>query len=192
MNSVFSINLIPPEKQNVLERVLKKYPKGAEKAGAREILYYLLTPDMDINCVNEIIKSISYFCKVSPRFLLEIIRNDLGYEKQESKVMYKVQVCTSVSCLLRGGGEVLKSCEKWLGLPCGSQTVDRQFSLSTKNCFNQCATGPIVKINHHQKEEITPTKIVFWLQSLLGEEKRVSSSAPTLVCNPYTSPSDIE
>ena len=86
----------------------------------------------------------------------------------------------------------MKACEKWLGLPCGTSTVDGQFSLHQKNCFNRCTSGPMVKINEQLKEDLTPTKMVFWLQNLTGEGKDGSSDSATVVRNPYASPQEAE
>ncbi|OFW69815.1 MAG: hypothetical protein A2977_00410 [Alphaproteobacteria bacterium RIFCSPLOWO2_01_FULL_45_8] len=184
MNLPF-VSCLSLDQQKMLQALLKKYPKGAEKAATREILFLLLSPEMEEAQIQETIKAVSYCCGVSPRFLTEVMRNDLGYKKREEKVSAAVSICTSLPCLLRGGGEIMKACEKWLGLPCGTKTIDGRFSLTKKSCFNQCTEGPIAKINQDQRAGLTPTKMVFWLQNLSGEESSISPKDTTVVRNPY-------
>lgn len=186
------LNELTTESKSIVEKILKKYPPGQERAGLREILYYLFPQEINFHQRKNILQELAYLCGVSQRFLMEIVRNDLGYKKSEEEIAYTIEVCTSLSCLLRGGGDVMKACEKWLGLPCGGSTVDGQFSLRQKTCFNRCTSGPMVKINEQLKEELTPTKMVFWLQNLTGEGKVSSSEAGTVVRNPYASPSEVE
>lgn len=169
------------EHKQTLKNLLKKYPKGSEKAAAREALLHLLSSCETSSHVQSAIKGIAYFYGVPQHFLLEILRNDLGYANEEETSLYNIEVCSGLPCFLRGASDIVKSCEKWLGISCGEKTIDKRFSLNKKTCFNRCEKGPVVKINQDLKEEISPTKIVFWLQSLSEEEKKSSS----VVCNPY-------
>lgn len=178
---VSSLENLSVEQKQILKNLLKKYPKGFEKAAAIESLSILLPSRESALEAEILIKGISYFYGISSRILNEMMRNDLGHKKEEKRSLYDVKICSSLPCLLRGSGDIVKSCEKWLGIPCGGNTIDKRFSLNKEGCFNRCMKGPVVKINQETKEDLSPTKMIFWLQTLSEDEKKSSSVSR----NPY-------
>lgn len=179
--TVSFFNDLSVEQKQILENLLEKYPKGNKKAAAREALFHLLSSCKTSSHIQNVIKGIAYFYGVPQCSLFEMMRNDLGYAKAEETALYTIEVCSGLPCLLRGASDIVKSCEKWLGIPCEEKTIDKRFSLNKKECFNRCDKGPVVKINEDLREEISPTKIVFWLQSLSEEERK----SPSVVHNSY-------
>ena len=53
-----------------------------------------------------------------------------------------IRVCTNISCMLRGGYEVLGAFEKALGIEKGEST--KEFSLVEEECIAACANAPAV------------------------------------------------
>jgi len=53
-----------------------------------------------------------------------------------------LRVCTNISCMLRGGYEVLGAFEKALGIEKGEST--KEFSLVEEECIAACANAPAV------------------------------------------------
>src|SRR3954466_4669379 len=57
-----------------------------------------------------------------------------------------LMVCTNVSCMLRGGYQVLETLEKQLGVARGGTTADGEFTLIEEECLAACADAPCVII----------------------------------------------
>ena len=57
-----------------------------------------------------------------------------------------LQVCTNLSCQLRGADDVLASLRHRLGIECGESTSDGKFSLDRAECLGSCNTAPVVQI----------------------------------------------
>jgi NADH-quinone oxidoreductase subunit E len=72
---------------------------------------------------------------------------------------YHVQVCTNISCMLRGGEELLEHCEKKLGIGHKQTTSDGMFSLEEVECIGACSWAPAVQVNYDFHENLTPQKI---------------------------------
>jgi NADH-quinone oxidoreductase subunit E len=72
---------------------------------------------------------------------------------------YHVQVCTNISCMLRGGEELLEHCEKKLGIGHKQTTPDRMFSLEEVECIGACSWAPAVQVNYDFHENLTPEKM---------------------------------
>ena len=72
---------------------------------------------------------------------------------------YHVQVCTTTPCWLRGSDNIMKICEKKLGIKSGELTSNKQFSLIEIECLGACVNAPVVQINDDYYEDLTEKKI---------------------------------
>jgi NADH-quinone oxidoreductase subunit E len=72
---------------------------------------------------------------------------------------YHVQVCTNISCMLRGGEELLEHCEKKLGIGHKQTTPDKVFSLEEVECIGACSWAPAVQVNYDFHENLTAEKM---------------------------------
>ena len=68
---------------------------------------------------------------------------------------YHVQVCTNISCMLRGGNELLAHCKKRLGIGNKETTPDKLFSLEEVECIGACSLAPAVQVNYDFHENLT-------------------------------------
>jgi len=76
------------------------------------------------------------------------------YKKPIGK--YHLQVCTNVSCMLRGSDEIVRAIEARLGIGLGKTTADGRFSLDEVECLASCGTAPMMQVNEDYHENLTP------------------------------------
>jgi NADH-quinone oxidoreductase subunit E len=69
---------------------------------------------------------------------------------------YNVQVCTNISCMLRGGQELFQHCKRRLGIGHKQTTPDGMFSLEEVECIGACSWAPAVQVNYDFHDELTP------------------------------------
>jgi len=69
---------------------------------------------------------------------------------------YHVQVCTNISCMLRGGNELLAHCKQRLGIGNKETTPDKVFSLEEVECIGACSWAPAAQVNYDFHENLTP------------------------------------
>ena len=95
--------------------------------------------------------------------LLELdVRNVLSYYsmlRTKPAGKYNVQVCTNISCMLRGGYEILDHCKQKLGIGHKETTKDGVFSLEEVECIGACCWAPAIQINYDFHENLTPQKV---------------------------------
>jgi NADH-quinone oxidoreductase subunit E len=60
---------------------------------------------------------------------------------------WHVQVCTNVSCMLRGSDEIVRCLEERLGIRLGETTTDGKFTLDEVECLASCGTAPMLQAN---------------------------------------------
>ena len=100
--------------------------------------------------------------------LLELdVRNVLSYYsmlRTKPAGKYNVQVCTNISCMLRGGYEILDHCKHKLGIGHKEVTRDGVFSLEEVECIGACCWAPAMQINYDFHDNLTPEKVDNLLQ----------------------------
>jgi NADH-quinone oxidoreductase subunit E len=69
---------------------------------------------------------------------------------------YNIQCCTTTPCWLRGSTDIVKACEKKLGIKMGQTTKDQQFTLTEVECMGACVNAPMIQINDDYYEDLTP------------------------------------
>jgi NADH-quinone oxidoreductase E subunit len=64
------------------------------------------------------------------------------------------QICTTTPCWLRGSDEVVKACERKLGITIGETTPDGRFSLTEVECVGACVNAPVIQVNDDFYEDL--------------------------------------
>ncbi len=70
------------------------------------------------------------------------VRNVISYYSMlttKPRGKYNVQVCTNISCMVRGGEEILQHCAKKLGIGHKQTTADGMFTLEEVECIGAAA-----------------------------------------------------
>ena len=95
--------------------------------------------------------------------LLELdVRNVLSYYsmlRTKPAGKYNVQVRTNISCMLRGGYEILNHCKHKLGIGHKEVTRDGVFSLEEVECIGACCWAPAIQVNYDFHENLTPARV---------------------------------
>ena len=78
---------------------------------------------------------------------------------------FHVQVCTNISCMLRGGYPLYERFQEELGVGPKGTTADGVFSLDEVECIGACCWGPAVQINYDYHDELTPDMVPALLDS---------------------------
>ncbi len=70
---------------------------------------------------------------------------------------YHIQVCTNVSCMLRGGEELFNHISDYLGIKNGEVTTDGLISLEEVECMGACGGAPMIAVNEDYFENVDIT-----------------------------------
>jgi NADH-quinone oxidoreductase subunit E len=72
---------------------------------------------------------------------------------------YNVQVCTNISCMLRGAYEVFNRFQDELGVGHKGITKDGIFSLEEVECIGACCWAPAIQVNYAFHDDLTPDQV---------------------------------
>jgi NADH-quinone oxidoreductase E subunit len=72
---------------------------------------------------------------------------------------HHVEVCTNISCMLRGSEKIIRHLEQKLGLKVGETSKDMHWTLSEVECMGSCGTAPMFAIGEEYYENLTVEKV---------------------------------
>lgn len=142
----------------VIDEWVAKYPpehkRSAVLAALREVQHenhgYLNTALMD---------AVAAYLELPKIAVYEVAS---FYSMFETKPVghHSISVCTNISCMLRGGDELLAHVEKRLGIKVGQSTADGKCYLkSEEECLAACCGAPMMMVDHVYHEHLTPQKV---------------------------------
>ena len=76
-----------------------------------------------------------------------------------------VQVCTNVSCMLRGGTDIYRQVSEKLGIGHNEATADGKYSLEEVECMGACGGAPMIAINETFHENVDMAQVQAALDS---------------------------
>jgi NADH-quinone oxidoreductase subunit E len=72
---------------------------------------------------------------------------------------FNVQVCTNISCMLRGAYDVYERFQEELGIHHKGVTTDGVFSLEEVECIGACSWAPAIQVNYDFHDELKPDHV---------------------------------
>jgi NADH-quinone oxidoreductase subunit F len=72
---------------------------------------------------------------------------------------HHIQVCTNISCMLRGGNELYQHVQKRLGIGNKEVSPSGTFSLEEVECIGACTGAPAMQVNYDFYENLDPDKV---------------------------------
>jgi NADH-quinone oxidoreductase subunit E len=114
-----------------------------------------LAQEQDGHLADDAMAHIAELTGVTPA---EVIGTASFYEmfKRHECGRYVINVCTSISCHLMGGDELLHHAEEALGIKAGATTPDGTFTLEGYECQAACTEAPALQVNYRYFHKVTP------------------------------------
>jgi NADH-quinone oxidoreductase subunit E len=72
---------------------------------------------------------------------------------------YNIQVCTNISCMLRGAYDIYERFQEELGVGPKGVTRDGLFSLEEVECIGACCWAPAIEVNYDFHTELKPDHV---------------------------------
>ncbi|MBK7867081.1 MAG: NAD(P)H-dependent oxidoreductase subunit E [Ignavibacteriales bacterium] len=146
------------------EKVVKlfdNYP--TKKAAIMPVLY--IAQEQNGYISGEVIKEVSTILEVTEEDVMGVVTFYTMYH-QHMPGKYHLQVCTNVSCMLRGAYDIWEAVKAKTGLKNGETSADGLFSLEEVECMGSCGTAPMIAVNEDFHENLTKEKALELIESL--------------------------
>lgn len=100
---------------------------------------------------------------------------------------HHIEVCTNISCWLRGSEEIVDTCRRKLGIDVGETSADGLFTLSEAECLGACVNAPMAQIGVDYYEDLSPETMERIIDALRrGETPRAGSQIGRKSSEPVT------
>lgn len=139
-----------PENEELAREIIARYPV----AKSATIPLCHLAQEQDGLLTDDAMEHIAELLGLTPA---EVLGTASFYEmfKREPVGTYVINVCTSISCFLSGGDELLEHAEHKLGIAPGATTDDGLFSVEGYECIAACTEAPCLQVNYRYFHKVS-------------------------------------
>ncbi|WP_419419598.1 NADH-quinone oxidoreductase subunit NuoE [Legionella sp. D16C41] len=147
---------LTPERIAEIDHWIAKYPPDQKQSAVMSALhivqeqYGYLTP--------ELMDAVADYLDMPAIAVYEVSTFYTMYEHKPT-ARNIVNVCTNISCQLRGSAEVVGYLQNKLGVKLGQVTPDGRFTIRSVECLGACINAPMMQINKDYHENLTKDKI---------------------------------
>ena len=153
--------MLTQENLHKAEALFNRYPE--KKAALLPILW--IAQDQEGWISEEMMKYIADLVEVPYAHVLGVVTfYTMFNDKKLGK--YHIEVCTNVSCMLKGSGKIVDAVERLCGAKVGQTSADGKFTVSEVECMGACGGAPMLAIGEEYHEYLTPEKTEKLLTSL--------------------------
>ncbi|MBE1237084.1 NAD(P)H-dependent oxidoreductase subunit E [Phaeovibrio sulfidiphilus] len=162
-----------PENQAEARSILARYPKGREHSAALPLLDLAQRQQGYVD--RSAMEAVAGLTGLAPIRILEVATFYTMF-RHAPVGEHHFEVCTNISCWLRGSDEVLRALRDELGLDPGGKSDDGKFSVQECECLGACVNAPAVRVGDHYFEDLTYDNTVALIRKLRAGEKVVLGS----------------
>ena len=153
--------MLTPENLDKIEKLRKNYPTS--QAALLPVLWIAQEQEGWIS--EEMMREIGKLLDLPYGHILGVVSFYTMYHS-EPQGKYHVEVCTNISCMLRGSDGILRAVERHCGAKPGKTSADGKWSVSEVECMGACGGAPMLAIGEEYHENLTPETTEKLLASL--------------------------
>jgi len=151
------INLLPQEVKLKIDETLKKFPPDRKRSALLDGLMFAQESNNGY-LTNELIEGVAYYLDQPVISAYEVATFYSMYELNPVG-KYHINICTNVSCMLKGADDIVDYLKKILKIDFNEVTKDGKFSLKAVECLGACVHAPMLLVNKKYYELLTYEKI---------------------------------
>jgi NADH-quinone oxidoreductase subunit E len=150
--------LLTEHTRHEIDEWVARFPQGKQRSAVLSALRFAQEQNNGF-LTSDLMDAVAEYLQLPPIQVYEIASFYSMFETQPCG-RHHVSVCTNISCMLNGGEDIVKYCEKKLGIKLGESTADgRIFLKQEEECLAACTGAPMMMVDHHYYEHLTPQKV---------------------------------
>ncbi len=142
------MSLFNEEELKKVEDIKSRYPSS--QAALLPVLWMVQEKEGWIS--EDSMRYVGDLLQVSYEHILGVVTFYTMFNKQP-RGKYHLQICTNVSCMLRGGYDLFKLASEKLGIKNNETTPDKLFTIEEVECLGSCGTAPMIQVNNKEYYE---------------------------------------
>lgn len=135
---------------------ISKYPVDQKQSAVMSTLR--IVQEEHGHLTPELMNAVADYLEMPPIAVYEVASFYTMYEHQPVG-KHSINVCTNVSCQLRGSSKVVDHLQNKLGIKLGETTDDGRFTLRSVECLGACVNAPMMQVDKNYHENLTTESI---------------------------------
>ncbi|HET6604394.1 MAG TPA: NADH-quinone oxidoreductase subunit NuoE [Xanthomonadaceae bacterium] len=165
VRDVDPMQLLSDDTRRRIDHWVAKFPPGRKRSAVIQGL--MAAQDQNRGWLSdELVAAVARYLDIPPVWAYEVAT---FYSMLETGKVGRnnVAICTNISCWLNGAEDIVRHCEKKLGIAVGESTPDGRIYLKNEEeCLAACCGAPMMVVNGHYHENLTTGKVDEILDSL--------------------------
>jgi NADH-quinone oxidoreductase E subunit len=171
MSNIKNINMVlfTDDELKKVEKIKENYPDS--KSALLPVLWMVQEKEGWIS--EDSMKYVGDLLDIPYEHILGVVT---FYTMFNSKPVGKIhlQICTNVSCMLKGGHDLFKYVSDKLGIKNKEVTKDGMFSIEEVECLGSCATSPMMQVNNKEfYENLTKAKVDKLIENFINHKHKI-------------------
>jgi NADH-quinone oxidoreductase subunit E len=158
-----------PENLAWAKKQIAKYPEGRQQSAVIPILWR--AQEQEGWTSQKAIEAVAQMLGMAPIRVLEVATFYTMFLLEPVGRKAHVQWCGTTPCLLRGGEELKKVCQRRISHDPFHISADGDFSWEEVECLGACVNAPMVQIGADTYEDLTPESFEKVLNAFARGEK---------------------
>jgi NADH-quinone oxidoreductase subunit E len=161
------------ELRAVADEIVSRYPDGRSRSAILPLLY--LVQSVEGRVSSEGLREVASVLGLATAEV-EAVASFYTMLRLLPTGKHLVNVCTNLSCALRGAKEVYEAAHRATGIPHGGEVSDDGlFSVHEEECLGACDAAPVVQVDFANHDRVTPGRMRELIESLRAGEVPVPS-----------------
>lgn len=159
-----NIELLTPASRAEIDTWVAKYPADQKQSAVMAALR--IAQEQNAGFLStELMDAIAAYLEMAPVAVYEVATFYSMYRLQPVG-RHQINVCTNISCQLRGSDELMSHLQQRLGIKPGETTADGRFTLREVECLGACVNAPVAQVARDYHEHLTPELVDRLIDSL--------------------------
>lgn len=148
--------LLTEERLKEVDKWCAKYPENQRQSAVMQTL--MIVQEQHGYLTQERMDSVADYLMMPAIAVYEVATFYSMYE-HEPCGKHRLEVCTNISCKLRGAEDIVKHLKESLDVEVGETTADGQLTLRTVECLGACVNAPVMQVGKEYHENLNPEKL---------------------------------
>jgi NADH-quinone oxidoreductase subunit E len=150
--------LLTGHTRHEIDEWIARFPEGRQRSAVLSALRFTQEQNQGF-LTPELMDAVAEYLKLPPIQVYEVASFYSMFETHPCG-RHHVSVCTNISCMLNGADDIVAHVEKKLGIRTGESTPDgRIFLKCEEECLAACTGAPMMMVDHHFYEHLTPASV---------------------------------
>jgi NADH-quinone oxidoreductase subunit E len=158
MAAVGKIALLSEHTRHEIDEWVARFPEGKQRSAVLSALRFAQEQNNGF-LTSDLMDAVAEYLSLPPIQVYEIASFYSMFETHPCG-RHHVSVCTNISCMLNGSDKIVSHIERKLGIKTGESTADgRIFLKQEEECLAACTGAPMMMVDHHYYEHLTPESV---------------------------------